>query len=360
MIRDVLIVGAGPSGATAATLLARKGLRVTMADGVDPARHKIGEHLPGAAMRLVRKLQLGLLHSPHLRVGGTLSSWGSEALMATDSICDPQGPGLLLDRAAFDADLRAGAIRAGAEFRGSDLASLDRTTVWHAVLKDGSAVSAQWLIDATGRRSAAARRLGANYRRDARVAAVYWIGSSDRPRLDRIMIEARPNGWWYAADIPTGKHVAGFHGLAKDVAELASSSDVWLQALAETRHISARFSPASFDRRLQPVEASGACLSRFSGEGWLACGDAAIAFDPISGQGMYFAIHSGSLASACVADAFDGGTDTIAEYADRLHHVRLSYFRSYREAYRTECRWSSAPFWSELTNSGHVTPDRAA
>ncbi|WP_375414197.1 NAD(P)/FAD-dependent oxidoreductase [uncultured Bradyrhizobium sp.] len=346
MMHDVLVAGAGPAGAVAATLLARRGLRVVLADGVDPARHKIGEHLAAAAVNLLHRLRIDFRPDRHVRVGGVLSSWGSDQLIAIDSINDPQGPGLLLDRTAFDAALRANAIAAGAEFRSANVVRVSRGAGWNALLRDGSAVSARWLVDATGRRALLAKHLGIARRRDARVAAVYRVGANDGPRLDRTMIEATPHGWWYAAHLPDGRSIAGFHLAIDDAPGFAKQPDAWSHALNETIHIRTRFPPARFATRLAPIEAGGACLARFSGEGWLACGDAALSFDPVSGQGMLAAIHHGALASDCIAEALDGETAALDEYSGRLDHLRKVYSRRHREVYLRERRWRSMPFWS--------------
>jgi flavin-dependent dehydrogenase len=346
MIPDVLVAGAGPAGAVAATLLARKGCRVVLADGAGPARHKIGEHLAAGAVHLLRRLRIDFHPERHVPNGGILSCWGSEQLIATDSFNDPEGSGLLLDRTAFDAVLRGNAVAAGAEFRPADVVSVRHDGNWQAVLRDGSAISARWLVDATGRRASLARQLGIARRRDARMAAVYRIGASDRPRLDRTMIEATPNGWWYAAYLPDGRPIAGFHLGIGDAAVFARRPDAWLQALNETIHIKTRFSPAAFTTRLAPVEAGGACLARFAGDGWLACGDAALSFDPVSGYGMLAAVHQGALASDCIADALGGGATALCDYSDRLEQLRTVYSRRHREVYLRERRWRSTPFWS--------------
>jgi flavin-dependent dehydrogenase len=346
MIHDVLVAGAGPAGAVAATLLARKGYRVVLADGVDPARHKIGEHLAAGAVHLLRRLQIDFQQDRHVPNGGILSCWGSEQLVATDSLNDPEGPGLLLDRAAFDAALRANAVAAGAEFRPADVGLVRRDGNWQTVLRDGSAISAHWLVDATGRRASLARHLGIARRRDARMAAVYRIGSGGRPRLDRTMIEATPNGWWYAAYLPDGRPIAGFHLGIADAAVFVRRPGAWVQALNETIHIKARFSPTIFTTRLAPIEAGGARLTRFAGDGWLACGDAALSFDPISGHGMLAAVHQGALASDCIAEALGGGTTALSDYCGRLEQLRRVYSRRHSEVYLRERRWRSMPFWS--------------
>jgi flavin-dependent dehydrogenase len=355
MIHDVLVAGAGPAGAVAATLLARKGCRVVLADGAGPVRHKIGEHLAAGAVHLLRRLRIDFHPERHVPNGGSLSCWGSEALIATDSFNDPEGSGLLLDRTAFDAALRGNAVVAGTEFRPADVGSVRRDGHWQAVLRDGSAISARWLVDATGRRASLARQLGIARRRDARMAAVYRIGSSDRPRLDRTMIEATPNGWWYAAHLPDGRPIAGFHLGIDEAAVFARRPGAWLQALNETIHIKTRFPPATFTTRLAPLEAGGACLARFSGDGWLACGDAALSFDPISGYGMLAAVHQGALASDCIADAFGGGATALCDYSNRLEQLRKLYSRRHREVYLRERRWRSMPFWSSC-----VQPHEAA
>lgn len=354
MIHDVLVAGAGPAGAVAATLLARKGYRVVLADGVDPARHKIGEHLAASAVHLLRRLRIDFPPERHVPNGGILSCWGSEALIATDSFNDPEGPGLLLDRTAFDAALRANAVAAGAEFRPANVASVRRDQGWCAMLQDGSAVAARWLVDATGRRAYLARHLGVERHRDAGLVAIYRIGVSDRPRLHRTMIEAAPNGWWYAADLPDGRSIAGFHLGIADAAGFTKHPDAWLRALDETIHIKTRFPSAHFTTRLAAVEAGGGYLTRFSGEGWLACGDAALSFDPVSGYGMLAAIHQGALASDYIAAALEGQPTAPADYSSPFGRLRATYCWRHRDVYWSERRWRSMPFWSS-TIAAHAS-----
>src|SRR4051812_48448803 len=115
---DVIVVGAGPAGSTAASVLSRKGDRTLLADKLDNDRSRTGVALPGAAVRLLRSLDLLTpeIGSPHASIRSMLASWNSDALLATDSIRDPYGPGWRLDRRYFDAELRKAAVGAGVEF----------------------------------------------------------------------------------------------------------------------------------------------------------------------------------------------------------------------------------------------------
>src|ERR1700734_3862392 len=106
---DVLIAGGGPAGSIAARVLATSGLRVVLADRTDSAKPKIGESLPGVALRLLRSLgpPTPNLERAHRRIRGNLSCWGSDQLEVTDFIRDPDGPAWRLDRKRFDSELLA-------------------------------------------------------------------------------------------------------------------------------------------------------------------------------------------------------------------------------------------------------------
>ena len=85
---DAIVAGAGPAGAVAAFVLAREGHRTLLADRPNADSCKIGDALPGAAERLLQSLGLPALQGDeaHARIGGNLSSWNSDALVATDFI----------------------------------------------------------------------------------------------------------------------------------------------------------------------------------------------------------------------------------------------------------------------------------
>ena len=149
-------------------------------------------------MRLLRAMDLPLPcpEGPHTRIGGNLFAWSSDELWATDFIHDPDGPGWRLDRLRFDEDLRAAAVSAGATFRPARVRDIAREDDgWRLRLDDGATESARWVIDATGRRAALARRLGARRWRDAGQIALYALGSpAAELRLSRTVIEAVPRG----------------------------------------------------------------------------------------------------------------------------------------------------------------------
>lgn len=345
---DAIVAGAGPAGAVAAFVLAREGRRTLLADRPNADPCKIGDALPGAAERLLQSLGLPSLGSDdaHARIGGNLSSWNSDALVATDFIAGPAGPGWRLDRARFDAGLQAAAIEAGAIYHPAQVRDVRRDDAgWEVRFDDGHVTRARWVVDATGRRAAIARRLGARQTREARLVAFYAIGDVEPDfQLNRNVVEAVPDGWWYAARLPSGAPVAGFHTRVGKDARLDRSG--WARAFADTRHISAMLPPMRSERPLHALDAGSSRLIAFSGEGWIACGDAAMSFDPISGQGIFSALHSGMKSGQAVAASLGGNVEKLDEYARQMDDVWRIYRKRAQAVYRSERRWVDEPFWS--------------
>ena len=362
---DVVIAGAGPAGAIAACHLARQGRKVLLVDQIDPAHHKVGESLPGAGLRFLRSVEISLenlpiAHQPlfHQPIPGNISVWNAATPIYQDFLRDPDGPGLRLDRGCFEATLRSAAIAAGAVFREAQIGeTVRKQNVWQVVIEGQQQVErARWLIDATGRRAVIARRLGAKKIHDPRLTAIYALGraATKSPTTTRTLIEATESGWWYAATLPSGEITAGFHTDPERASTFSRDRSTWEVAFHETRLISQHYPKIHFDRPLPALDAGGSALDRVTGDGWVACGDAAQAFDPISSQGIFSSMVGGARAGAFVQTMLDHSDASASEsatasaaYVSRLNQIRAAYLAHRREAYRSETRWPLSSFWSQ-------------
>ena len=93
------------------------------------------------------------------------------------------------------------------------------------------------------------------------------------------------------------------------------------------------------------VQACGARLHRFAGPGWLAAGDAALSFDPLSSQGVFTALYTGMRSAQAVSAALAGAPDALDGYSARLESIRAGYLRQHAQFYRLERSFADRPFW---------------
>jgi flavin-dependent dehydrogenase len=335
---DLVVVGAGPAGSAAALRARTAGLNVTLVVAPDRGPRTI-ESLPPAGRRLLADLGCwsAFLASGPTPSRGARSYWGSELGYDVSSLHDPDGPGWLVDRVGFDAMLRATAASAGTVLRTGRLRGVVREpTGLRLALSDGSTVTGRFVIDATGRSSAVAARLGARRRHQDRTVAElrrYRSPAADR----RIVIAAVADGWWYSLGDDSGSRLVG------RIVDYAGSVSSWTGLPEGIAGLLDRAEAKPGTRR---VAANSAWLEPFAGPDWAAAGDAALSFDPLSSQGLLTALFTGRSAADAADAVLSGRPDAPAHYAARLAAIRDTYRRNLAHFYRMEQRWPHAPFWA--------------
>ena len=350
---DVIIVGAGPAGSTAALNLAPT-RRVVMVERRPNIPPRIGESLVPAARRLLTDMGLwpSFEAEPHARCYGNRSVWGSDEPVESDFLRDPDGHGWHLDRARFDAWLRVIAVSRGARLLApAQIAKLERSGEnWRLSLATATGpvgVTARFLIDAGGRAAPLARQLGARRRRHDRLACG-WIHGRSFGGNGLTFIEAVEDGWWYSAPLPNKRRVLAFHTDANLAsAGIARDHDAMLRHMTSATHLRELLSSVKFtpDQRSGFTAAHSAHLAPCTGEGWLAAGDAALSFDPLSSQGLFNALYTG-LAAAETADRYlSNGVDTLPGYEGAIADIWHAYAERLAFWYSTETRWRDRPFW---------------
>lgn len=351
---DVLVLGAGPAGAIAALNLAPSH-RVVLIDRRTAPPARIGESLPPAARALLSAMGLwdAFLTEDHAPCHGNRAAWGSPALTETDFLRDLDGSGWHLDRGRFEAWLRRVAVARGAALVcPATLRAVTRSPEGWRVALDGPRgvveLQARALIDASGRAARLARQLGARRVLDDHLVCG-WVHVPDGGRgAGFTHVIAEPDGWWYTAPLPGGRRVLAFHTDADLPAVRDARAPEALRARAARVDALAALLPATGDDRVLAggiTAAHGATLIPPAGDGWAATGDAALAFDPLSSQGLLNCLFTGLAVAEAMSRSLDGARDALPGYVDTLAGIRDAYAAHVKRWYGEEQRWQARPFW---------------
>ena len=355
----MIIVGGGPAGAATAVALARRGVSAIVLEAHSTSQMKVGECLPPSINPLLEHLGL----TERLRRRGNLPSygnrfvWGSDAIQERDFIFGPTGAGWRLDRASFEDELMRVAVEAGVHWDyDSRLLSCSREhdDDFKLTVKSGAATEeyrADFVVDATGRgarlaRSFEARRV--SYDRLIGVAA-FFEGNATAPVEEDgfTLVEAVSSGWWYSSRLPGGKLIAVYMTDGDLLDRVALRSEVWLTLLNQTKHTAQRVRKYSGGDPTPPrsLPANTVRLTNVAGDGWLAVGDSAVAYDPLASHGIAMAMGSGFNAASSIVDYLNGRSDALREYERLIDRAFASYLLMHHDAYLREQRWPHEPFW---------------
>lgn len=350
-------MGGGPCGAAAAITLARRGVRASVLESRPGPELKVGECLPPSAAPILEQLGLaGLMGGDgHLPSHGNRSVWGGTAPVERDFIFGTQGHGWQLDRLKFEATLAGRAVEEGADWRyNSRVLGCSRrggTCALSVRTPSGpETVEADFVIDATGRSARVARQFGARrfrYDRLVGAAVLFACNAGGGIKENVTLVEAVASGWWYSARLPGDKMMVA-HMTDSDLAGGGlRERGGWLSLLGETEHTQRRLGVGGYTPLSGPhvLQANSSRLDTLAGECWLAAGDAAAAFDPLSSYGISSALGGGYYAASAAADFLAGGADALATYKRLVGGAYARYLLMHYDHYSLERRWPDETFW---------------
>jgi flavin-dependent dehydrogenase len=340
---DVIVLGAGIAGCVATCTLADSGARVLCLESSAIPPEKIGESLPSAGRALLSAcgLEFALRSVPNVEVSGAGSLWGgSKSSLA--SIQSPYGGAVILDRPAFEHELRRlaglrGGILRDCCGRVRCLPSTGSQEVSYEWKERIVTARAPWMLDCTGRRSEIAVSRGAFRKKyDALVASwrIYRQPGNRTPAS--LLIESSANGWFYTVLLPDGARIVAFF-TDSDLPEsrIVRTEVGWNRLIKQTALISEILGAAAplAPGPVRTALANTSRLSRAVGNGWLAAGDAACAYDPLSSQGMLAAIAGGANAASSMIEAEAGKRGALSRYQDWVETAFAQYLEEHRRYY---------------------------
>ena len=310
-------------------------MRIAIVEATNYGAPRFGETLPPEVHPALRELGVwdAFLALSPTESPGIVSSWGSGRAQEQDFVSNPHGTGWCIDRNAFDAMLLAEAGRLGAHvFTAHKVPAPERSGRGWSV----GDITARYVIDAAGSNGV---KLESRCERDVDdvLLAVTLLVSYDSgaPPDCRTYIETAPDGWWYSGLLPNGDVMAMFFTDPETYCEEGIVLGDELGAAPLTR---ARLA-GSHIRRSKVVYAPSSCRKQIAGADWLAVGDSASCYDPLSGRGVLKALRQ----AAAAAKAMESGDPE--RYARLVRSEFDSYVRQRKIYYASEVRWPDSGFW---------------
>ena len=301
-MKTVAVLGGGPAGATTAERLARAGLRTVIFD------EKLAWEKPcGGGITYKAYSQY-----PYLIDNDTPKKFVTDTTLAapksgafTMALTQPL---VIYSRMDLNGMLLRRAESSGVEIEKTRVLGLDKCSSGWQIRTRSGRFDADYCVIATGARNPL-REVGTQYTaQDTMYALGYWV-PADQAHID---IQFLPKLEGYIWVFPRANHLSvGICGKGESAQCLRGRLERYMDEKGISRQ-DAKF----YGHMLPALESRGWRNNRLAGDGWLAVGDAGGLVDPITGEGLYYAVRSGDLASQVLLS--EQGPDRHAEYYRQL------------------------------------------
>jgi FAD-dependent halogenase len=386
---DAIVIGGGPAGSTAATLLARDGRRVLLLEREKFPRYHIGESLLPATVHGIAEL-LGVADEVHragfVRKHGGCFRWGSSPEPWTFNFAEQlAAPGASyayqVERAKFDDILLRNAARCGVDVReeASVLSSVKTGERFSGVRwqdRDGTEheTRAKFVIDASGGRGVFANEVGRReYDPFFRNLAVFGYFENGKrlpdPNRGNILTAAFDGGWiWYIPLSDTLTSVGAVipkesvddlrdKPLEESLAKYLARCPLVRDMLSEAKRVT-----TGMYGEVRLLRDFSYQNERYYANGCALIGDAACFIDPVFSSGVHLATFSGLLAARSVNSCLSGELDEEASFYEfeRRYRREFGVFYQFLLGFYDLHRDPDSYFWNARKILAYASSDRDA
>ncbi|WP_413803243.1 NAD(P)/FAD-dependent oxidoreductase [Streptomyces iranensis] len=348
---DVVVIGGGPGGSMTSTLLAQYGKHVILFESAQFPRYHIGESLLSGTADLLKMIGVldKLEDAGFVKKHGVEWVWGERrepwTVYFKDALAMPYDYGYQVERGPFDQMLLENAREHGVDAREghrvTDFAIGDDGTVrvdYTDAAGNLGSVTARWLVDASGQGGLVTKRLHQRewdpYLKNMALWT-YWRGAERPAGLDagNTFLPTFDEGWWWF--IPLRDDLTSI-GVVVDresyLRHKASGLDRYYQnCLERTPELVERLKDAEQVDTIHAQRDWSYIYDRFSGDGYLAVGDAACFIDPLFSTGVHLSMLSGYLAATAVNTILDKpaiSRDTVLDFYESTYRQEFERLRA--------------------------------
>jgi geranylgeranyl reductase family protein len=287
-MKTVAVLGGGPAGSFAAERLAAAGMKVVIFD------EKLAWEKPCGG---------GLTYKAYHEYPFLIDNDTPKRLVRETMIAAPEAgeekmqlthPLVIYSRMDLNRMLLKRAELAGSAIEKTRVLGIDRVDRGWRLRTQSGIAEADFCIIATGARNPL-RQVGTEWSAKDTMSALGYYVPATQEQVDIQFLRGLEGYIWV---FPRCGHLSvGICGKGEPAQALRAR----LEAYMDARGIAWKGS-AFYSHMLPSLESPGWKRNRVAGEGWLAVGDAAGLVDPITGEGIYYAMRSGDLASRVVMD----------------------------------------------------------
>lgn len=340
---DVLVLGPGPAGCAAAIALRRLGYSVCVA-----GEHRRFDAIEGASARALQGLrQAGLAQAANTASQAVprVVHWNGDERISNQEY--------LLDRPVLDSALRRDLALAQVSMLNCSIRSWLPHACGHTVQIEEQGqertLHASFVLEARGRLAP----VSPQGRKGPQTLSLLHAWQGPASSETRVGIESMEQGWAWMAYLADGRRYWQYtldprHADIPTRDQITGWSQQFRQSALALKILGNPPSPAQITLTARP---STATLNiETGGSNWLRIGDAAMAVDPLSGNGIFQSLSSALQAPAVVHTLMQRPIDTATAlefHAQRIEHLYLRFARTGRDFYAMEQRWADQSFWQD-------------